>query len=475
MIKKELLVKHKIFILIVCCLVFILTVIGIFAIYQHRLSNSFHTILTNKLKTNMQEQREHANSTVSDIQKLMRMLADRESKMTTDGWELVIRNASIHMDYLSARQVADMCAAESSDYKKTLSRQLAAGEDVITDLGDPVFTDDSSSFAILHPVIENGNMTGLLRSRIDASMITGGNASSVSLFQKVYTVVTTSDGNVIYANTSYPDGQNLFSSAINGGIEYDEVQALQQSFKESKSKTISFKGKGNDYYMSWESLNFNGWRIVRFARSPDVILQTETILKEMIFTGVCLIVLTVIFGGFLIRLMLRQKRQMEMQQKRYDALAQFNDTLLFEYDVAANRIMLTPNAIERLDLKAGFMEGVPGEYYIQHLIHPDDAENIRKAFRPADILLDETDYLEARFRCRDGEYHWFGCQFKSIENSMEGARRIVGKLVDISDQHGREQTLRQAALVDSLTGIYNRSVEAIINEQLEKAYAVFSL
>ena len=40
--------------------------------------------------------------------------------------------------------------------------------------------------------------------------------------------------------------------------------------------------------------------------------------------------------------------------------------------------------------------------------------------------------------------------------------------MDISDQRGREQLLRQAALADALTGVYNRSAETIINNLLEK-------
>lgn len=67
-----------------------------------------------------------------------------------------------------------------------------------------------------------------------------------------------------------------------------------------------------------------------------------------------------------------------MQQRRYDALAQFNDTLLFEYDIASNRVVLTPNALERLDLDERYLEGIPGEYYVQNLIHPDDREHILK-------------------------------------------------------------------------------------------------
>lgn len=192
------------------------------------------------------------------------------------------------------------------------------------------------------------------------------------------------------------------------------------------------------------------------------------LVKGMIWTGVCLIVLTALFGAVSLQFLLRRKHRLDTQQRRYDALAQFNDTLLFEYHVPSDRITFTPNASERLDLDARCLEGISREYYMQHLLHPDDREVVRSTFQPSDIVLGKIYYLEARFRCTDENYHWFGCQFKSIENSAESSSRIVGKLVDISDQHGREQLLRQAALADALTGIYNRSAEAIINSRLEE-------
>lgn len=79
-----------------------------------------------------------------------------------------------------------------------------------------------------------------------------------------------------------------------------------------------------------------------------------------------------------IHFLLRQKHLLDMQQRRYDALAQFNDTLLFEYDIVSNCVVLTPNALERLDLDERYLEGIPGEYYVQNLIHPDDREHILK-------------------------------------------------------------------------------------------------
>lgn len=465
--------KYKSLMLLMCCLTFVFLVIGAFIIYQYRLNERFHTILTNELGENTREHKEHIELVVSNLQGLLDMLQGMpdtqeaiEYAVTINGG---IQDDRVQLDYLEADQVMEVSSSEAlSESGKELCRQLLAGEEVITELGEDWFTDQDSRFALLRPVSEDGSVSGVLRVQIEASLLAEQDVGSASFFQKVYIIFTKQDGSVVYADTPYPEGSNFFSSAVKGGIASEEMQSVQRDFEKNQKGNMSFYGKGNKYYISWESLDFNEWRVVWFGRSPDVILQSTTILKGLIVFGICLIVLTVIFCATLIQILLRQKRQLNIQQRRYEALAQFNDTVLFEYDAIHNQVTFTPNVLEQLDLDEQCLEGISGTYYMQHLLCAEDRQEISKLFEPASIVLDKMYYVEARFRCRDGEYRWFGCQFKSIENQKGCTTRVVGKLVNINRQRGREQVLRQAALADVLTGVYNRAAESMIDEQLKK-------
>ncbi|MBS6196649.1 MAG: diguanylate cyclase [Clostridiales bacterium] len=384
---------------------------------------------------------------------------------STNEWNLSIQDTPVNICYLDAQHFPQL---ESTPELKTIYHRLTEGEEVIIEPGNTLLSNDASQFAILRPIFSDSDLTGVLYVRLDTALLTSETTHSDSFFQKIYIILVKPDGSIIYANTPYPNKNNMFSATLQGGINSDEVEDIQRVFEKNESMTLSFSGKGNSYYMSWESLDFIDWRVVMFARSPDIVFQTTTILKVMITTGIFLIVITAAFCVALIYLLLRQKRHLEAQQRRYDALAQFNDTLLFEYDVLSDCLMFTPNALERLDLDDQCLEGKPLEYYLNHLVHADDLESFQKKFQLSDILLSETYSIEARFRCKDGAYNWFGCQFKSIENRGENTSRIVGKLVDINDQRGREQFLRQAAQRDALTGVYNRAAETIINSLLSE-------
>lgn len=465
--KRKLHKKQRIFILSVGCVVFVLAIVGVFAVYERRLDKSFHDILTDGLAKNAQEQKNQIDSTASNLLSLLRLLGSMEPAALPNEWELVMQEDCIHIDRLDMQPFFNSFPPELSDEGKAIWERLAAGEDVITTLGEPWFTTDDVSFALLHPVLTDGRLTSVLRAQIHVFMLTEGNMDSISFFQRIYTVLVDTDGNIVYANTPYPDEENLFSSTFNGGISSDEVQSIYRSYEESAENVITFYGKGNKYYMSWKTLGFNNWRLVNFARSPDVMLQTTTLVQGMILAGVCLIALTAVFCLLLLWLLLRKKHKLDIQQRRYEALSQFNDTLLFEYDISGDRVIFTPNALQCLDLSEQCINGISGECCVQHLFHPDDRHYFYESFHTSSCALGETRYLEARLRCPGGKFNWFGCQFKSIESKEDRIVRFVGKLVDIHDQHKREQLLRQAALTDVLTGIYNRTAETLINKQLE--------
>ncbi len=91
------------------------------------------------------------------------------------------------------------------------------------------------------------------------------------------------------------------------------------------------------------------------------------------------------------------------------------------------------------------------------LSHPDDLEE-------SDRLLEEhfagkTDYYEyeARMKHKDGRWIWVHDRGKVIERDSEGrAVRMYGTHADITVKKDLEEKIRELAIRDPLTGIYNR-------------------
>jgi len=95
----------------------------------------------------------------------------------------------------------------------------------------------------------------------------------------------------------------------------------------------------------------------------------------------------------------------------------------------------------------------PG-FWETHL-HPDDRIAAIVAADEAIEGVSDT-RLEYRFRAADGTYRWFHDAIQVVRDAG-GARRLVGVMLDITEQKALEERLAHAASHDSLTGLRNRA------------------
>ncbi|MBD2175669.1 diguanylate cyclase [Pseudanabaena sp. FACHB-1998] len=78
------------------------------------------------------------------------------------------------------------------------------------------------------------------------------------------------------------------------------------------------------------------------------------------------------------------------------------------------------------------------------LIHPDDKQEVIKAFQKH-IKREVPQYIaDYRFLCKDGRYKWLLDRGQAIWNDHGKPVRIIGSLTDINDRKLAEQALRQS-------------------------------
>lgn len=133
-------------------------------------------------------------------------------------------------------------------------------------------------------------------------------------------------------------------------------------------------------------------------------------------------------------------------------LQQFSDTILFEYDCTKQTTEFFPALPDEWG-RGSHPSGAPDE------IASKLAQVVALVMRTGQPVRSELS-----FRAQNGRFHFFLCHCKPAA-CME-TPRIIGKLTDITDRFDREQDLLRQSRTDVLTGLYNRSAEALINEQL---------
>jgi len=137
------------------------------------------------------------------------------------------------------------------------------------------------------------------------------------------------------------------------------------------------------------------------------------------------------------------------------ALTGSGDTV-WDWDVARDRVVTTPDISGRLGLEAGAMHG-PVRNWVPRL-HPDDRDRFRATL---DVLLEHRRgrlHHEFRIRAEDGHFHWLQIRARPVLGSNGEIIRCVGTIVDVTEQKNSVERLLQDALHDNLTGLPNRQI-----------------
>jgi diguanylate cyclase (GGDEF)-like protein/PAS domain S-box-containing protein len=102
------------------------------------------------------------------------------------------------------------------------------------------------------------------------------------------------------------------------------------------------------------------------------------------------------------------------------------------------------------------VESMPGRSLIE-LVHPEDVEQVRTAFRELRADPAETALVECRLRGVDGEYRYVETVMRN-QLSNPSVRGIVLNGRDVTERRALEREITYQAFHDPLTGLANRSL-----------------
>jgi len=137
------------------------------------------------------------------------------------------------------------------------------------------------------------------------------------------------------------------------------------------------------------------------------------------------------------------------------ALTGSGDTV-WDWDVARDRVVTSPDVSVRLGLSPGTMHG-PARNWLPRL-HPDDRDRFRATL---DVLLEHRKGRlshEFRIRAEDGHFHWLKIRSRPVLGSNGEVIRCVGTIIDVTEQKNSIDRLLTDAMHDNLTGLPNREV-----------------
>ena len=469
------------------CFVLALTASGVFYNQRGKLAGEFGNMVAANLTSYTQAQKRYLNSSITDAWNTLKGISGLVEQIVPEYTEdslneyldqLNLQNRDYMIEYLSLKELERRLRnQQAAERDWTLFRKIEQGTGVVSDIWDWKKAGNQSVFTVAEPVWKNGKVIGVLQTRLEPLTITE-QVPEASAFTRSSTLIVRRDGTIL-ASENHNRGDistgNLFVSVKTSGITDEVVRQMEECFYGDGSDSFMFEGKGDSYYFSWDYLGYNEWYIVNFVRSPDVAIHYENILKELIYASLFLIGLTAVLGGGIVVLFLHYRRSLDFETKKYGLLAEFSDTALFEYDRRKDILEFTNNARRILMLDELRISHVMGKKIRTDLFLQEDRKVMEEMLRSrTGSWEDNIQYAELRLKSISGEYHWFGCHYKTITSDTGTVVKVVGKLADISRQRSREQELREQAMRDVLTGIYNKAGERLIDRMVkEKGQGLF--
>ncbi|WP_170246112.1 bifunctional diguanylate cyclase/phosphodiesterase [Methylobacterium gnaphalii] len=166
----------------------------------------------------------------------------------------------------------------------------------------------------------------------------------------------------------------------------------------------------------------------------------------------------------------RAELELRKSEERYRLASSATNDVIWDWSYE-ERITTWAGAIEEV---LGYPEaraGMTQEWWIER-IHPDDLERVLRL--QADALEGGSDQWshEYRFRRSDGEYLNMISRCLIVRDERGVPVRLVGSLLNVTDQRRIEDDLHRAAHEDNLTKLPNRRLFGVrINQAVEQAGA----
>lgn len=364
----------------------------------------------------------------------------------------------MELEYLDRK---DLMAAPWGKEDPGLLERVLAGEAVISGiLGGPAW--DETYVIAVRPVFWENEVVGALQSRVKAGILLHQGTYS-TFFHSVNSVIASGDGRVVYGSGPDTEGIDLAALGAENGITEEEAEDFNAAYQSAGTGAFCYEPSGGRFYVAWAPVGYHDWRVVQFSQSPSVKIEHSTTIQTVIM--LCSLTVCAILAV----LAWRQRARLAEEKLRYNKLAQFQDTLLFEYNLKDDSLELTSNALESLELESPRLTGLTNEANSFPVFHPDDLDNVRRIFRSAGQMTEgRIEHDRLRLKKLGGEYSWYRSQYKAVFGPDGQVEQIIGTLTDISAQIVREIELRKQAQLDPLTGLYNRAGVKLINARLEQ-------
>lgn len=150
----------------------------------------------------------------------------------------------------------------------------------------------------------------------------------------------------------------------------------------------------------------------------------------------------------------RAQEQLAVSEQRYEIVLSQMQDIIFELDCQTFEIYYSSN----FEKKFGYFipsQGFPDSMFETDIIFEEDKASLRQKFQQI-LHGDKAMKHEYRIKKKDGTYLWVEVHATAIRDESGKLLKILGIIADINSRKQEILEVKKAAVLDSLTGLFNR-------------------
>lgn len=282
------------------------------------------------------------------------------------------------------------------------------------------------------------------------------------------------NGNIVFHSDSC-EHNNAFagvmqSLATGWSLEGKGGVKLRNDIENGQDGTIAYRQDNQELYISYVPMNIHNWYFVTLTDAAIAESQSKSIYDEIMPVFIYILIIIMTLCGYFIYLRNQMYKRLEsrmhiesINDESYRMIMEQTDDIIFEYDTRDKTYFHTANFQKNFGYeptKTGFLGSLEYDY-----VHPGDVLRFAELYEKMrqDRKMAEGDI---RIINSEGEYLWTRIYMLGVFDRDGKLAKVIGKIVNIDEKKKELQQLKEMAVTDSATGVYNKQT----TEELIKAF-----
>lgn len=271
-------------------------------------------------------------------------------------------------------------------------------------------------------------------------------------------------GNIIFTSGNF-GGNQLFEKIIPSltdgwSLKGQTGVKLRADIRDGRSDTVEYDLKNGGSYISYAPIGFKDWYLISLSETSAAEERSKSLYDDVFWPVIYVLVIILMASIYLTYIRNQKIRRFErklhvesIHDESYRIIMEQTDDIIFEYDTIDKTYFHTTNFRKNFGYeptRTGFLGSLESDY-----VHPEDVIRFAELYEK---MKQERKLTEAEVRIinSEGEYLWTKIYMLGVFDQEGKLAKVIGKIVNIDEKKRELQYLKEKAVTDFATGVFNK-------------------